>query len=689
MNDLYFTIESFQKVYINNNNIYKIKASYYNSMGEPIDSYLLSKFNYGFYKDNSYKCNIVKEVNNYIYIDNIEQIDIDINIKKEIFEQLNSYIDNDDILMYLSLNSHLDIKNQINNSNYINKEFILEKILNAYHSNYLVKKLNNFNLEINKYKINEILNKYREIDIKELFENNTYYLAYYFNLKYNINKLNNMDIKYSQIINSLKAFEKKGHAFVYLNELCNYLLNKYEYNINLLMDNVNYICEKGLIVNINKKIYLKYNYDIEINLINNLKNRINEKHIKLDDMAIKKIDNIIKKQHFILNKEQIDAVYNAIENNITIITGGAGVGKSTIQSCILQSIKAINNKFNIEIIAPTGKAANEVNKKIAHLNIVKAKTIHRLFEINNNDYDNVKYIKKLDYLIVDEASMLDNNIFNLIISNIPLNCKIILIGDINQCEAIGVGTPIIFLLKLKNIIKSVKLKINNRQGESNIINKNANKILKCSPTDIKFINEKFMFIENKNNIKLMSLLKKELDKLMKQNYNIEDIMILTLKNYKIENINLNVQNIYLKSLREDNEFIVKDKVIQIKNNNSKNVFNGEQGIIKYIEKSYENIVIDVDFGDKVIRYKNKSINQLKLAYGITIHKCQGSQAKIVILLIDKSDEEHLNRNIIYTAITRAIDKLIIIGDKETFNKCVCKLPEEKNSIILEELSKIS
>lgn len=285
--------------------------------------------------------------------------------------------------------------------------------------------------------------------------------------------------------------------------------------------------------------------------------------------------------------------------------------------------------------------------------------------------------------------MLDNNIFNLIISNISISCKIILIGDINQCEAIGVGTPIIFLLKLKNIIKSVKLKINNRQGESNIINKNANKILKCSPTDIKFINEKFMFIENKNNIKLMSLLKKELDKLMKQNYNIEDIMILTLKNYKIENINLNVQNIYLKSLREDNEFIVKDKVIQIKNNNSKNVFNGEQGIIKYIEKSYENIVIDVDFGDKVIRYKNKSINQLKLAYGITIHKCQGSQAKIVILLIDKSDEEHLNRNIIYTAITRAIDKLIIIGDKETFNKCVCKLPEEKNSIILEELSKIS
>ncbi|MDU5108089.1 AAA family ATPase [Clostridium sp.] len=696
MNKLDFTIESFKRIGVNSNYRYEINAIYHKSLGEPIDYYLIANNNYGFQKGNSYTCTITKEEGKYAYIDNIEQIDIDITVKNKCFKILNRYLDLDDILNYLSLNTTIDIEKEIDSSNYEDKVFTKNNLLNAYYSNYLILKLNNVNAEINEYVIDEILNNHKGEDIKELFENKPYYFAYYFNLSINnIKKLNNKNIKYSKVINSLKKFEKSGHAFVYLNQLIEDLSNNY-YDIDLLRNDIDDLIKDRLIFRDKEKIYLKYNYDIEMNLINNLKERINIKPNKLDKKSIEKIDKIIKSSDFLLNKEQIEAIYNALENNITIITGGAGTGKTTIQSCIIQAVKAINEKNIVKVIALTGKASNELNKKITHLDIVKATTIHKLFNIKNDYYTNLKQIKKLDYLIIDEASMIDNNIFNAILSNIPIQCKLILVGDISQCEAIGIGTPMMYLLKLKNIIKTVIIKINNRQGNDNIIFKNANKILDCSIKDIRYTNNEFKFLEAKEKDSSkktpMYLLKREINTLISKGYSIDDIMILSYSNNTVEKVNSNIQSIYLKSLRND-RLIIKDKVIQTKNisNIQKgiDVFNGEQGTICYIEESPENLMADVDFGDKVIRYNQNNIKQLKLAYGLTIHKCQGAQSKIVILLINEFDEKYLNRNIIYTAITRATEKVIIIGDRDTFNKCVCKLPENKNSALHDELSRYS
>lgn len=694
MNKLNFTIESFKRIGVNNNYRYKIDAIYHKSLGEPIDYYLIANNNYAFQKGNSYTCTITKKEGEYAYIDKIEQIDIDINVKNKYVKILNKYLDLDDILNYLSFNTTIDIEKEIDSSNYIDKLLIKNHLLNAYYSNYLIIKLNNANVEINEYDIDKILNNYKGKDIKQLFETKPYYFAYYFNLSINnINKLNNKNIKYSKLIKSLKKFEKSGHAFVYLNQLFEDLKNDYD-DINLLQNYINDLKKDGLIFIDNEKIYLKYNYYIEMNLINNLKERINIKPNKLDKKSIEKIDKIIKSSDFLLNKEQIEAIYNALENNVTIITGGAGTGKTTIQSCIIQAIKAINEKNIVNVIALTGKASNELNKKIAYLDIVKATTIHKLFNIKNDYYTNLKQIKKLDYLIIDEASMIDNNIFNAILSNIPIQCKLILVGDISQCEAIGIGTPMMYLLKLKNIIKTVVIKINNRQGNNSIIFKNANKILDCSIKDIKYTNNEFKFLEAKEKGSSkktpMYLLKKEIDILIGGGYSINDIMILSYSNNTVEKVNLNIQSIYLKSLR-NGRLIIKDKVIQTKNSSNIekgiDVFNGEQGNICYIEESPDNLMVDVDFGDKIIRYNQNNVNQLKLAYGLTIHKCQGAQSKVVILLINEFDEKYLNRNIIYTAITRATEKLIIIGEKDTFNKCICKLSETKNSALYEELSK--
>lgn len=698
MDRLKFTIDSYKSIGSGKNKKYKISSFYYNSLAEPMDNYIIANSNYGFKSGNSYSCNIVKEENGFIYVNNIEQLDIDVNILKQCYKSLENYIYKEDIKLLLALDSIENIENEIRKYKFEEESFIFNEIVKSYNKNNLIKILNKFCIDNAELLVNTVMNKFAKIDLNKLFISKPYYFAYYFNLDIkHIKQLNNKGLKYSKVIIALKEHEKKGHVFQYTDNLLNDL-NKEYYDILHLIEDINYLQDEGLIIINEDKVYLKYNYDVETNLINNLKQRILLKSNKLQEEAIHKIEQIIKNMTFTLNNEQIDAIYSSLKNNITIITGKAGCGKSTIISCILKSIKAIEPTATIEVVALTGKAVNEVNKKIKDVNkknkdvnkkikdkdidisLIKAKTIHRLFSIRNNDYSYAKNIKDLDYLIIDEVSMLDNNLLNLIIKSIPYKCKLILVGDINQCEAIGIGTPIAYLIKSK-AVKTVRLKVNERQGDT-IIAKNADKIINSLGKDIKYKNNEFEFIED------ASKLTKKVEILIKSGYEMKDITILAYKNSQIDKINKKICNIYLKSIRS-NDFIIKDKVIQTINNNEKDIYNGEQGIITFIKRDGEDINVKVNFEHKVIEYNKYTLKQLKLAYGITIHKAQGSQSQVVIFLIDKSDKEHLNRNLIYTAITRAKKKCIIIGDKNTFNKCVCKLPEEKNSSILEELSKIA
>lgn len=279
--------------------------------------------------------------------------------------------------------------------------------------------------------------------------------------------------------------------------------------------------------------------------------------------------------------------------------------------------------------------------------------------------------------------MLDSKLLSFILRSIPINTKLILVGDINQAEPIGIGSPINDIIK-SGIIEVTRLKNNNR-SKSDVIRKNSQKILENNNV-LEYKNNEFEVIKSKNNID--SLLKK-IEDLNKENIQLKDISILTLQNCNVQKINEKISQNYLKELREGRKYTVSDKVIQLKNDNRREIYNGEQGIVFMIIESMDNIEVDVNYGDKIITYDKHTINQIELAYAITIHKAQGSQNKVIIIVIDKNDEEYLNRNLLYTAITRAEERCIIIQQEDVFNQCICKRPKEKNSMIYNELVKLT
>lgn len=568
---------------------------------------------------------------------------------------------------------------------YIEK-IILRHLTYFYNKNNLVKFLNNYNINIKsqevKILIEYILNNYKELDILKLFKEKSFLVEYYFRLDLkSISLINKKEIKLHQIIYCLDLIEREGHTFAYLKQLEKELIDIGYKEINKLRDDLSYLEKEEVLKVINEKVYFIDNYKDEINIINNIKDRISLNVTEKIDTRI--IENQIELIPFNLDKEQTSAIYKAVENNISLITGGAGTGKTTIINILINIINEFDCNNKVEIVSLTGKAVNVINNKLTN-KCVKAKTIHKLFGIEGNiRFNNINKSIKLDYLIIDEVSMLDSKLLSFILMSIPINTKLILVGDINQAEPIGIGSPINDIIK-SGIIEVTRLKNNNR-SKSDVIRKNSQKILENNNV-LEYKNNEFEVIKSKNNID--SLLKK-IEDLNKENIQLKDISILTLQNCNVQKINEKISPNYLKELREGRKYTVSDKVIQLKNDNRREIYNGEQGIVFMIIESMDNIEVDVNYGDKIITYDKHTINQIELAYAITIHKAQGSQNKVIIIVIDKNDEEYLNRNLLYTAITRAEERCIIIQQEDVFNQCICKRPKEKNSMIYNELVKLT
>lgn len=678
---LKFTVVTVNKV----DKLYKISAYMYKT-NDYIEKIILSQKAFNFKVGNSYICNIEKESNDYLFIKDVKQIDIDINIFQESKKILNKYLDIDDLGNFLLFELLEDMIKNVKEYKYKNEKIILRHLTYFYNKNNLVKFLNNYNINIKsqevKILIEYILNNYKELDILKLFKEKSFLVEYYFRLDLkSISLINKKEIKLHQIIYCLDLIEREGHTFAYLKQLEKELIDIGYKEINKLRDDLSYLEKEEVLKVINEKVYFIDNYKDEINIINNIKDRISLNVTEKIDTRI--IENQIELIPFNLDKEQTSAIYKAVENNISLITGGAGTGKTTIINILINIISEFDSNNKVEIVSLTGKAVNVINNKLTN-KCVKAKTIHKLFGIEGNiRFNNINKSIKLDYLIIDEVSMLDSKLLSFILRSIPINTKLILVGDINQAEPIGIGSPINDIIK-SGIIEVTRLKNNNR-SKSDVIRKNSQKILENNNV-LEYKNNEFEVIKSKNNID--SLLKK-IEDLNKENISLKDISILAFKNCNVQKINEKISQNYLKELREGRKYTVSDKVIQLKNDNRREIYNGEQGIVFMIIESMDNIEVDVNYGDKIITYDKHTINQIELAYAITIHKAQGSQNKVIIIVIDKNDEEYLNRNLLYTAITRAEERCIIIQQEDVFNQCVCKRPKEKNSMIYNKLVKLT
>ena len=394
-----------------------------------------------------------------------------------------------------------------------------------------------------------------------------------------------------------------------------------------------------------------------------------------------------------LAQKQKEAIKACLHHGVLVLTGGPGTGKTTVIKGILSILKAQGLK--IRLAAPTGRAA----KRLSETTGQKALTIHRLLEANNLAQDDnlqLGFSKDIDdqldadVIILDEVSMVDIVLMHHFLNAVPDGCRIILVGDTDQLPAVGPGSV------LKDIIRSQKIPAIRldeifRQAQTSMIIQNAHIINAGRLPDLRKQYSDFVFYELNDDTsitqKILDLCTKDLPH---EGFDVlKDVQVLSPMHRflcGVENLNLMLQEQLNPKKNQDElkyssqTFRVGDKVMHIRNNYQKNVFNGDIGFIQDIN----NEKLTVDYFDHIVTYEKNELNELTLAYASSVHKSQGSEYKVVIIPLSTSHYIMLQRNLLYTAITRAKQKVVIIGSKKALMTAVQSNRTQKRYTLLAE-----
>ena len=394
-----------------------------------------------------------------------------------------------------------------------------------------------------------------------------------------------------------------------------------------------------------------------------------------------------------LAQKQKEAIKACLHHGVLVLTGGPGTGKTTVIKGILSILKAQGLK--IRLAAPTGRAA----KRLSETTGQKALTIHRLLEANNLAQDDnlqLGFSKDIDdqldadVIILDEVSMVDIVLMHHFLNAVPDGCRIILVGDTDQLPAVDPGSV------LKDIIRSQKIPAIRldeifRQAQTSMIIQNAHIINAGRLPDLRKQYSDFVFYELNDDTsitqKILDLCTKDLPH---EGFDVlKDVQVLSPMHRflcGVENLNLMLQEQLNPKKNQDElkyssqTFRVGDKVMHIRNNYQKNVFNGDIGFIQDIN----NEKLTVDYFDHIVTYEKNELNELTLAYASSVHKSQGSEYKVVIIPLSTSHYIMLQRNLLYTAITRAKQKVIIIGSKKALMTAVQSNRTQKRYTLLAE-----
>lgn len=441
-------------------------------------------------------------------------------------------------------------------------------------------------------------------------------------------------------------------------------------------------------------VYDRDIYKAEKSCAINLSRLQNEKYI---------FDVKINEDFDAFSKEQEIAIKEAFNNMLLVITGGPGTGKTTIIKAICNILNENNLKFNLA--APTGRAAKRMQESTENV----AFTIHRLIGIKPESpipEFNEENTLDCDYVIVDEASMIDIKLMDKLLKALSSKTALILVGDHNQLPSVGAGNVLKDILDTD--IKSVRLKKIFRQAKESNIVVNAHKINDGLYPILNQKNKDFFFI-NSNSKKfqndLLDLVKNRLPNYYKLDP-INDIQILAPSKKSLWGI-VNINDLCQKELNKNpnsikiNNRIFKlgDKVMQVRNNyeleslNPDNfddgVYNGDIGRIIDIDKNMESLKVEFYDGN-IVSYKKEDVKDLDLSYAITIHKSQGSEFDCVLIPMMPASFMLLNRNLLYTAITRAKKLVILLGEKKILKQMVRNNNESKRltnlSFWIKELS---
>lgn len=449
-------------------------------------------------------------------------------------------------------------------------------------------------------------------------------------------------------------------------------------------DVVNTLCDEKTLIRkeiqfdygvLGNAIYLPYLWLAETEVAQEIKRRKGN-FMLIDSAPDALISDFERAYKISLDDMQKLAIKQALVNKIFIVTGGPGTGKTTIIKIMILLYRQYGVKF--ALTAPTGRAA----RRLEELTGVPASTIHKLLEYDQYKEDFGRNDKNLlDYqaIIVDEASMIDIILFNKLLKAIPSTSQLIIIGDKDQLPSVGPGNVLKDLIESK-VVNCIQLKKIYRQAYDSLIVKGAYNVnMGLFPFMITNKKQKgdFYFINQDQPSKAIDILVK----LFTEKFNqyskkelIQDVQVISPM-YKgivgVDNLNAKLREL-LNPVTEEaiviNNFRMGDKVMQTVNNYSKNVFNGDIGYIIDIDTVFH--TVSVDYGDKLVHYDVSDLDELTLAYAITAHKAEGSEFEVVIILLFREHFIMLGRNWLYTAITRAKSKLIIIGEKEAIEMAI-------------------
>ena len=472
------------------------------------------------------------------------------------------------------------------------------------------------------------------------------------------------------ILHVLNEAARYGHTYLpesKLIPLCENLLNQ---EISRQEDSIIELeNEKRIRIN-NYNIYLSHLFEAE--------NEIEKQIIKLISKSNNTGQDILRWIKKIQNKfseEQLDAIKRSLENNLLILTGGPGTGKTETLKGIIHIYEKMNKK--ILLAAPTGRAAKRMSEVIG----LNAKTIHRLLEYNpvgeffNCNKENVL---EADLLVIDEVSMIDTVLMYYLLNAIGEKTTLILVGDSDQLPSVGPGNVLSDFIKSGKIPCCTLTKIF-RQAEQSKIIITAHQINKGEFPDLSnSADYDLFFIEEENDTEVSKTILDLCTYRLPSKYNfnpVHDIQVLTPM-HKGEIGTLNLNKTLQKGLNNGRMFVKKgnyefkegDKVMQLRNNYEKEVFNGDIGIITGKDEKENSIIIDIN--NKHVKYDFTELDELTLAYAITVHKSQGSEYPCVILPLSTSHFIMLQRNLLYTAITRAKEIMILVGSKKAAEQAI-------------------
>lgn len=472
-----------------------------------------------------------------------------------------------------------------------------------------------------------------------------------------------------------------GDTFYYADEIRSTILKEFyiELTEDVFLECLDYLENNNDIVRIDKRIYLKEYYEKECNIAKCLK-KIDSKAPKMFYNIDEKLKDLEEKLKIDYNETQEKAIKSALNNNITIISGGPGTGKTTIINAIVklyiekEKLGPSDIMETIALLAPTGRAAKKMNSSTG----IPAYTIHRYLKWykDSNEFVYNEYNKTHHKLIiVDEVSMIDVDLFNALLNGISSNVKLILVGDTFQLPSVGPGLVLNDLID-SDFFNYVPLNQIYRQSDNSYIPFLAKEI-KSNDLSEEFLTKKddYNFVQvDSSNIK--SAIKQITDISLEKGLDERSVQVLAPM-YKgeagIDALNSTLQEIYNPPERHKDEVIYGeyiyregDKVLQLVNDLDNNVFNGDIGFIESINGN--KIIINFD-GNRV-EYDKKDLKQIKHAYAISIHKSQGSEFTHVLMPISKSYYKMLYNKLIYTGVSRAKKSLTLVGDAAAFQRAV-------------------